>query len=644
MRSIVRILSIGRSLWPYYLGITVASVLISGTSLATPAIIARATDVVVAALQGNSDGAVPRLAWLAVGLFATGLVATVVSNVGGYLGDVMAVRLRAILSQRYFAHLLALPRRYFDEELTGTIIGRLQRSITQTTGFANSFANSFFSMLITVAAALVIAATYSPWLALLLFAIYPLFTWLTTITSKRWQRLETAKNREYDEASGRFTEVIGQISVVKSYRQELRELRLFDRHYREANDLTQRQSRWWHGMDIARRGALDLIFLAIYLIVFIQTARGVFSVGDMVLLVQLVALARNPVMSMSYLVDSWQRAVTGSKDYLAALVEETETDELTVTPAGDRSLVRAGASGGAAGGPATSTGPETAAEDEDEYGLATIVGESPTVELTPTSPSAPAIEFDHVSFGYDEDTPVLRDLTFAVARGERVAIVGESGGGKTTMASLLLGLYRPESGRLLLDGHDVTTTDLRAVRDHAGVVFQDAALFSGTIRENISYGRPTASLAEIEAAARRANAEEFITRFADGYDSQIGERGVKLSGGQKQRIAIARAILKDAPLLILDEATSSLDSRSERLVQEGLDELMDGRTSVIIAHRLATIATVDRIVTLVDGRVDEIGTPDELATSGGVYAELLALQASSAKRDRKRLRQFDIAG
>ena len=177
-----------------------------------------------------------------------------------------------------------------------------------------------------------------------------------------------------------------------------------------------------------------------------------------------------------------------------------------------------------------------------------------------------------------------------------------------------------------------------------GMVFQDASLFSGTIAENIAYAKPDATRDEIVDAARQANADVFIRRFTDGYDSLIGERGLKLSGGQKQRIAVARAILKDAPILILDEATSALDTKSERIVQDALDRLMEGRTSLIIAHRLSTISAVDRIVTLENGRIIEMGTPGELAQSGGIYSELLRLQMSASSADRKRLREFGIVG
>lgn len=209
--------------------------------------------------------------------------------------------------------------------------------------------------------------------------------------------------------------------------------------------------------------------------------------------------------------------------------------------------------------------------------------------------------------------------------------------------SLLLGLYPLSAGEVFVEGMPASQLEVAKLRERIAVVFQDASLFSGTIRENISYARPNASNEEIVAAARRANAEQFIEKFPEGYDSLIGERGLKLSGGQRQRIAIARAILKDAPILVLDEATSALDTKSERLVQAGLDELMRGRTSLIIAHRLSTIASVDRIVTLRNGRIDEVGSPEELAASGGLYAELLALQNEGTAEAKKRLQAYDLS-
>jgi ABC transporter fused permease/ATP-binding protein len=242
---------------------------------------------------------------------------------------------------------------------------------------------------------------------------------------------------------------------------------------------------------------------------------------------------------------------------------------------------------------------------------------------------AGAIVFDDVTFAYParKDVPVLRGLTLSAKAGERIALVGPSGAGKSTIVSLLLRFYDPDAGRVLIDGRDARDYPLAGLRGHAAIVPQDVFLFGGTIGENIAYGRPGASPAEIEAAARQANAHDFIAAFPDGYQTVVGERGVKLSGGQRQRVAIARAILRDPAILILDEATSSLDSESELLVQQALDGLMRGRTSVIIAHRLSTVRGADRIFVIDAGQVAETGTHAELlARDGGKYRTLVELQ------------------
>lgn len=598
MRSIGRILGATRVLWPLYSVIVACSVLIAASALVSPFIIRAAVDTIVDSIQGGSVAA-SAIIWLAAALLLNELLGAVITNVGGYFGDTMAARVREILSTRYFDKLLRLPQRYFDDEATGKIISRLNRSITTVSDFMQMFANGFFTMLITVFSVLVITGFYFWPLALLLASIIPIYTWLTALTSNRWQRLEGRKNTEIDLAGGRFAEVVGQIRVVKSFVQERRELDIFASHYDRSVGLTREQSRWWHYMDTVRRAALAVVFFGLYALIFMRTYQGHQSVGDMVLLVQLIGMAKQPVTSMSFLVDTSQRAIAGSRDYF-----------------------------------------ETMAQPVDRTEIPALV---PSRETDLSIGDGPALVFDDVTFGY-EDTDVLSGISFAVPRGARVALVSESGGGKTTLVSLLLGLHRPRQGRLLIGGRSASDLDEDQIRANVGVVFQDASLFSGTIRENIAYARPDATDEEVVRAANRAHAHTFITRFKDGYDSTIGERGLKLSGGQKQRIAVARAILKDAPILVLDEATSALDTKSERAVHSGLEELMTDRTSIIIAHRLSTIAHVDTIVTLRNGRVDEIGSPPELANSGGIYAELLDLQASSGKKDLKRLRQYDILG
>ncbi len=610
---LIRILKFTRTLAPYYAGIMLAAVVVTAAGLAVPFITGRATDVISSAV-GAANGADPAadavqttiasVILLAVALLAVSLIEAGVGNIGGYWGDVMSAKMRTILSTRYFEQLLALPQRYYDNELTGTILARLNRSISEITNFMKSFSNMFVTLILTTVAVLAISAWYYWPLAVLLAIAYPVYLWLTALTSRRWQRLEGDKNVHVDVASGRFAEVVGQMRVVKSFVSERRELDAFGSRFRATESLTAEQSKHWHRMDALRQGVLHAIFFGLYAIIFVRTVLGFFSLGEMVMLVQLMAMARQPVTSLSWVVDTAQRAIAGSKSYF----EVMDLDPAAVDGGGSR----------------------------------------PTAARAPAAPAAvgadaatPAISFQGVHFGYDDDADVLSDVSFDIAPGERVAFVGESGGGKTTLTNLLMGLYGVRSGAIRVAG---AGEDLDALRRRIGVVFQEPALFSGTVAENIAYGRPDATREEIEEAARRAAVDGFVQRFERGYDTLIGERGVKLSGGQKQRIAVARAMLKDAPILVLDEATSALDTKSERLVQAGLEALMDGRTTLIIAHRLSTIAEVDRIVTLRDGRIDEIGTPAELAASGGIYAELLALQASPAASRRKLMREFDVIG
>lgn len=591
VKDIFRVLSFAKNLWPYYTVIIVFSVLMSLTALATPFIIKLATDLIVHSLQsGHAD--VSGALWLAIALFVVDLLNTLFTNWGGYLGDVMSVKLREQLSNRYYEHLMKLPQRYYDEELTGTIINRLNRTITEITQFLNMFANNFFQMFLTMFLTLVIVAFYSWELALLLCVLYPVFMWLTTKTSKKWSVWQAEKNLAYDLSSGRFGEVISQVRVVKSFLQEQLELKQFAGKMQETVAITHAQSRYWHTMDVTRRSALSLIFFAIFAYLFITTAQGRFTLGEMVLLIQLVNMMRFPIFNMSFIVDNTQKAIAGSVDYFSVMAHEPEVADVS----GAKKL----------------------------------------------SIKKGAIRYDDVSFGYDSNARVLKNVSFVVKPGQKIALVGESGEGKSTITNLLLRLYDADSGHISIDDTDIRSVTQKSLREQIAVVFQEPALFSGTIRENIAYANPRATDKQVIAAAKNANAHDFITKLANGYDSLVGERGIKLSGGQKQRIAIARAVLKNAPILLLDEATSSLDSKAEAQVQAALESLMKGRTTIVVAHRLSTIAHVDSIVTLKNGTVDEIGSPAALAKTDGIYAQLLALQLGNSEKARKALQKYGI--
>lgn len=593
MKSIVRIVRFTGSLWRYYLTVSIFTILIALMSQLVPLLTKAAVDEVVK-LAAGGEVDVRKVAIFAALIFLTDIATTIFSNIGGHFGDLLSIKQQRLLSNRYYQHVMRLPQKYFDTELSGTIINRMSRGVGQISSYTQVLSNNFLQFLFSTVFTLIIVAYYAWPVALMLLSLYPIFIWMTAKSSGRWQAYQKEINHDLDVASGRFAESVGQVKVVKSFGQQLHELRHYDDLMKKVVRTTKPQSLYWHKQDVFRRTVLSLISFAIYAYIFVETARGRYSVGTMVLLIQYVQLIRIPLFSISFLVDQTQRAIANSRDYFAVIDEEPE-----------------------------------AADNPDAVPLQVTEG---------------AISFDKVNFTYSEGAQVLRKVSFDIKPKSKVALVGESGEGKTTITSLLMKLYEPDKGDILIDGQPISGVTQASVRTAIAVVFQEPALFSGSVRENIAYGQPKASLEDIRAASKAANAHEFIEKFEEGYDTTIGERGVKLSGGQKQRIAIARAILKDAPILVLDEATSSLDSRSELLVHEALERLMKNRTTIIIAHRLSTIRSVDQIITIRGGSVDESGTPAELEHSGGIYAQLLELQQMKADpQKQKKLKRFDMA-
>lgn len=580
MKQLWRIIKFTRDLWPLYAAVSALTVFIALMGVLQPLFTGWAIDE----LRHGTHAKLNYLLLLAVGIFLLDFFTNVFSNFAGYIGDQVQVRLNYYLSHRYYEHLLTLPQQFYDVELSGKIINRLNRSISQLTNFFQFITNNFLQLVFTTAFTLAVAFHYSWQVGLLLSSLYPIYIGLTIRSSGKWQKFQAEKNMNLDIANGRFAEVINQVKVVKTYLQEKRELSIFDKHYKRLIAINKPQSRYWHTNDVRRRTVLNVIFFGVYAFIFVQAVHGQLSPGNVVTLILFSTQIRIPIFTISFMVDNFQRAVADSRDYFEIMeVQPSITDE--------------------------SNAKKLKVKQAD-------------------------IVFDDVHFGYDNQE-VLKGVSFELKHGSKTALVGESGEGKTTITNLLMRLYDINRGTISVDGHAIDSVTQASLRNNIAVVFQEPALFSGTVRENIAYARNDATEAEIVAAAKAANAHDFISKFEKAYDSEIGERGLKLSGGQKQRIAIARAILKNAPILILDEATSSLDSKSERMVQQALERLMKGRTTLIVAHRLSTIQAVDQIVTLRGGCIDEIGSPTDLAASGGIYAQLLALQDGSEATKKK---------
>ncbi|MDN5819623.1 MAG: ABC transporter ATP-binding protein/permease [bacterium] len=591
MKQIWRIIRFTRELWPLYIAVGVFAIMVAATAQVQPLLIRAAIDEITKAVQGD-DVRVLFVAMLAILVFTSDVFDTLFSNIGGYIGDVLSARLKKLMSQRYYKHLLTLPQGYFDNELSGKILNRLNRGLDQIANYMRALSNNFLQFLFSSTLSLIIIYIFSWQVGLMLTLLYPVFIYLTAKTSGKWQKYQHEINHQQDVATGRFAEVINQIKVVKSFRQSVSELTIFKDRFSNVIALTRPQSKYWHQRDVYRRLALNVIFLGVYSYIFVAAATGQYSVGTMVLLIMYASNIRMPLFSISFIVDQTQRAIANTKDYF---------EVMDVTP---------------------------------------DIVDAPNAKALKLKTGS--IEFKDVKFGYSKENPIFTGLNFSLEPGSKNALVGESGEGKTTISNLLLRLYSIDDGHINIDGQDIAEVTQSSLRQNIGVVFQEAALFSGTIRENIAYGKPEATKKEIESAAMSANADSFITKFDHGYDTEIGERGLKLSGGQKQRIAIARALLKNAPILILDEATSSLDTKSEKLVQDALEELMKNRTTLIIAHRLSTIQSVDQVITIRSGQVDEVGSPKELARSNGIYAELLQLQQLDTEASQKRFKKFGI--
>lgn len=535
-------------------------------------------------------GSESNLYWYLIGSFVLSLIGIMLQGASNRLGDRMAGRLYQYLTEVFYKKILSLPQTYFDSEISGKIVNQLTRGIMVVQMFMNSASNFILPTLLQSLFTIIFMAYFSVPIAALTFALFPIYLALSYYSSKKWGEIQNEKNKIEDVTRGRIQEVIANIKLVKSFTTEQHEYATTSTNLTEINRLYDIQSRSYHIFDFFRNLSLIVILTGVSAIAFYDAYAGRLTLGDTVLLLQLLNQARMPLFAMSFILARIQEAESGSKEYF-------EVVDLPATESFAVSKKRA-----------------------------------PLLKKTDLS-------FDHVSFKYEESGIVLDDVSLSFGAREKVALVGHSGVGKSTIVNLLLKFYEPTSGNISLNGQTYSALDHQTIRQNIALVFQENELFSATIAENVAYGKEGATPADVERALKLANAWDFVKKLPKGADSQVGERGVRLSGGQKQRIQIARAILKDAPILILDEATSSLDSKSENEVQKGLDNLMKNRLTLIIAHRFSTIQSVDTVIVVDQGKVVDQGSPKELSNRPGVYRDLLQYQLAGNK---KLLSQFDL--
>ena len=488
-------------------------------------------------------------------------------------------RVTADIRRRVFDHLLTLPPAWFEAGRTGEVISRLTADTTQLENVIGSSLSIALRNALLLAGGLVMLFTTSLKLSLLTVGGVPLVVVPIILYGRRVRRLARESQDRVAELGNRIDETIHEIRIVQAYGHEDADRRDFGRLVESSFDTARNR--------VANRARLVaavmvLVFGAVAFILWVgghDVLAGRLSAGELSAFVFYAALVAGSVGALSEVWGDLQRA-SGATERLMDILGATPAILAPATP-------------------------------------------QPLPE-----PPRGDLAFDHVRFFYPSrpETPALDDFTLTVAPGETVALVGPSGSGKSTVFQLLLRFYDPQAGRVVLDGVDLTAADPLAIRQRIALVPQDAVIFAASVADNVRYARPDASLDEVRAACVAAFADEFIARLPESYDTDLGERGVRLSGGQRQRIAIARAILADRPVLLLDEATSALDAGSERMVQTALDGLMRRRTTLVIAHRLATVQKADRIVVLDGGRIVQQGSHAQLVAQDGLYARLAQLQ------------------
>ncbi len=493
-----------------------------------------------------------------------------------YVGHVMGTRIEHDMRRDLFNHIQTLSFNYFDNVKKGKIISRIVNDLNDISEFAHHAPEDIFITFTTITGSFILMFMINPQLAIVTFAPIPILIWFTVSKNIKMKRTFRKMRERIADVNAQIDDSISGIRVVKAFANEDYEIEKFARGnlcFKETKEESYKiMAEYFTGVEFLSN-IISLLVLSYggYLI-----TKGQAKYGDVVGFLLYVNILLTPIKRFATLIELFQKGMSGFERFCQTMDIHPDIDD-----------------------------------DVDAIDIPHVKG---------------AIEFNDISFSYDDYKTIINDLSLSVKPGEQLAVVGPSGSGKSTLLNLLPRFYNLNKGSITIDGNDINHIKLASLRNSIGIVQQDVVMFAGSIRDNIVYAKLDASEEEVYEAAKKANALEFIQKLEHGFDTYIGERGVKLSGGQKQRIAIARIFLKNPKILILDEATSSLDNESEQLVQSALFELSKGRTTLIIAHRLSTIKRADRIIVLTESGIEEEGTHEQLLERKGLYNNLYMMQ------------------
>ncbi|MBS6476452.1 MAG: ABC transporter ATP-binding protein [Firmicutes bacterium] len=492
-----------------------------------------------------------------------------------YYGHVMGVKMQAQMRSDMFNHLEKLPYSFFDNHETGKIMSRMTNDLMDISELAHHGPENLLISSISIIASFVYLCTINWWLTLIVFACVPFLILITMLLRKKMRSAFMRSRQSIGEINAALESSITGIRVTKAFNNSEIESEKFEEGNKKfvhaRTDAYKAMGQFHSGTSFIN----DVFNVVVLIAGGFFLSKGFIQVGDYTAFTISVGLFIAPVMTLIGFMEQYQNGVTGFQRFLEIMDAEPEKDD----PNAEEMKVAEG-----------------------------------------------HIEFKNVNYSYSEGEEVLKNVSLDIKKGEKFALVGPSGGGKTTICHLIPHFYDVKDGQILIDGKDINKITRSSLRANIGIVQQDVYLFNASIRDNILYGRPGATEEEVIEAAKRANIHNYVMSMPNGYDTVIGERGVKLSGGQKQRLSIARVFLKDPAILILDEATSALDNTTEILIQNSLDELCKGRTTIVVAHRLSTVKNADEIAVVSDGKIIEQGPHDSLIAMNGVYANLYKLQ------------------